>query len=122
MFKCIGPDIPRANTAIFVKERQGVLKPRLRLVGEVFDEGPSHASGYISTAHGDSGGPYWTTGDVNKPTRAILVAIHNSGAHFKGLAKAGYSEDPYNRCMGFATKITENILRWIKIKSGMIST
>lgn len=74
-------------------------------------------SGFIQNMIGDSGGPYWTYDTMlGNEIRAIVVAIHNDA-----FDDSSFSLNKHTQCRMSATKITKDILVWIKHISGMPS-
>ena len=72
-------------------------------------------TGYITTGIGDSGGPFWTYDTIlENDRRAVLIAVQSSGDNFVNLRSAKDQQ-----CRITATKITDDILAWIKYKSGI---
>ena len=112
-YKCIKPRLPAGRTAIFVQDTEGniVYKESRKDIRPFNME-----SGYMASGAGDSGAPYWkkevnTLNSKNNDFRSTLVAIHTSGAGCPIFIK-----DYFLQCRTMATKITDEILRWIKIK------
>ena len=65
---------------------------------------------------GDSGGPYWTYDRlIENEKRSILVAIHSN---YDGNDRLSITTDEKSQCRMSATKITDDILQWIKEMSG----
>ena len=76
---------------------------------------PDTMAGYLQARSGDSGGTYWTYETVNENVkRPILIAIHSSSSNNRKI-----SIDKASQCRMMATKITDDILKWIKEISGM---
>ena len=72
-------------------------------------------AGYIQTMVGDSGGPYWTYDAVlDNKMRATVIAIHNDSVG----RRLRVTVDKSKKCRMTSTKITEDILVWIKEISG----
>ena len=76
---------------------------------------PDLTAGYVQTRSGDSGGAYWTYDTViENDVRSIMIAIHSSS-----MPNIEISTDKASQCRMSATKITDDILKWIKEMSGM---
>ena len=97
------------------------FKDQLEFVVHVDDAvRPEGESGYVSSAGGDSGSPYWVRKPKGGEMRNVLVAVHS----WRHLAKtdgyadplAAYIKDPYYQCRNAGSKITDGILKWIKEK------
>ena len=111
-YKCIKPNIPAATNAIFVQNEAGNLAFR----EYIKDDRDSDESGYNGPGTGDSGSPYWKYErnllSLNEDdVRGTLVAIHNTSPLIPFFLK-----NRYEQCRITATKITEGILQWIKLK------
>ena len=114
-YKCIQPKIVETRFAVFIEEKKGEELIDLEYKYDSQDTRADEASGYVQTMGGDSGGPYWTTDTLlGKDKRSVLVAIHSDSIKHVPIT----TEKRY-RCRTSATKITDNILRWIKAKSGI---
>ena len=79
------------------------------------DSRSDDTTGYVTTGSGDSGGPFWTYDRVSKnEERSVVVAVLSSS-----IGPVDIKVDKQFRCRIIATKITDDILDWIKIKSGI---
>ena len=115
VYKCIKPVVPRAKNAVF-KESTTVTGQFDFLDYENDTKRPEDETGYVATAGGDSGSPYWITEPVNGEIKATLVAVNSWGSlEFLGNeeAKSAYLNNPYYQCSIGATKITDDIRLWI---------
>lgn len=102
--------IPAAITATFVENKAGNLEWK----ADEKDDRDDNESGYISSGKGDSGAPYWTYDNlIENHFRGTIVAIHSTGSGTVFLT------NEYKICRETATKITDEILQWIKVKSGI---
>ena len=118
IFKCIKSIPPSAKNAIFNEiDKEGNL--------EYDDEEedvsrPDDEQGYVSSALGDSGSPYWMK---DHDGVATLIAIHHGGLGKTRLTKAKvwYNNDPRFQCQIIATKVTKEMLDWIKEKEQQYS-
>ena len=111
VYKCIQTIIPRASTHIFSQDQQtGNLKFEDRVVQ---DDAPNDASGYLTIYVGDSGSLYWK----ESSGKAVAIAMVSSKVGPKFEPFSQYSEDPELQCSQKATKLTEDIVHWIKKKS-----
>ena len=89
------------------------------------DERPATESGYQLPFKGDAGSPYWILSeDKNVVKRATLVAIVEGLDRTdttKGLylftEPATVTDDPVYQCRTIATKLTKEIVNWVKERS-----
>ena len=80
------------------------------------DSREEYTSGYVSTNHGDSGGPFWTHDTFDDgQKRSIVIAILSGGID-DGVDISTKKDD---FCRAGATKITSEIIKWIKEISGL---
>ena len=117
MFKCVKPIIPRANNAVF---RENHEHPEILEYIKSFRDPnrPPGEHGHIQLTLGDSGAPYWKECSNGN---AELVAIHSGSiTNIRGQYK---SNDEYlastgntYQCINYATKMTKEIVQWIKDK------
>ena len=123
-YKCLESKFPSSNVAIFAKDRYGNLELKtMKKVKNVNNPSSFWAlsKGYNLAASGDSGGPasakvnvpneYPRTSTSVEETRHVLLAIFtNSGNMFE------QNEYPinYTKCLTTGTKVSEDIVRWIK--------
>ena len=116
MFKCIEARYPKAYTAIFK------LLPKRSKKGEQIldflhfeqdDDHPYISTAYTVTSFGDSGSPIWTKSYVNKEYRQTLVAVQSSS---RGV---DIIEPATKHCRGLATKLTNEVITWIKEKGNI---
>ena len=125
--KCIKTVLPRSSTHIFSQdERTGELRFENKVVQ---DEERRDASGYVITHYGDSGMPYWRSAKQFARTianwgRAVLISIVSSsvGPKFDGQymrPRATYNTNPKYICRGKASKVTEDVVLWVKQKAGI---
>ena len=114
VYKCIRSIIPTASTYVFSLDPQSDSLKYEKIVNK--DEAPKDASGYVTSYVGDSGSLYWKTED---PGRAIAIAIVSSKVGPKFEPVAQFSENPELQCNQKATKVTEDIVQWIKEKSNI---
>lgn len=117
------PDIPRAKNAVF---RQLPASRNLEFSKMMWDRPrPDDEHGHVSSAPGDSGGPFWKT-YANGVSE--LVAILHGGAKPDNEPVGYYAnneEDLKNyrqiyKCSSMATKITPQIIQWAKNKDDSI--
>ena len=122
VYKCIKPKFPQAITAVYESDERG----EIRFTGKYKEDEqrPEEETGYLSTFVSDSGSPFWTeTTDWIGRKRATIVAL------VQGAGKIGAQYDPtvfindeYYQCRMIGTKLTKNIVDWVKKKSGIIGT
>ena len=117
-YKCIQPMLPRAENAVFDTMEDG----KLNFTGWEKDEAlPPTASGYVTGYNGDSGGPFWTKSifktkklfkepQKEDQERQTIVAVFSSSPN----SSPAYSSLVEKQCRMIATKISSNIIRWIK--------
>ena len=119
--KCVKSIVPRASTYIFSrtlddKYQVPIMFEKLKYKGAVQDDEMKHASGHVTPYSGDSGSPYWKN-DASK--RAIVVSIVTSKVGPKVDPRSGLLENPEMQCNNKATKLTEEVVLWIKEKAGI---
>ena len=111
--KCASSILPLSETAIFKLE-----STPLAFEDTFVNEKEEYKSGYISTVDGDSGAPIWTKEKKTMDQeQAVLVSIASRTAFYiyRGEMRT------QNSCDMHTMKITEDILQWIKVKSGILS-
>ena len=114
-YKCIKPKIPETQVAVFVEKLTNERETVLDYEHDRQDTYGDDTTGYVTPLSGDSGGPYWTYDRLNaNDVRSVLIAIHISGEDSTDI-----SSDKYAQCRIKSTKITDDILRWVKDKSGI---
>ena len=122
--KCIKSIIPRASTYLFSRTLQtqtlrnknkNYEKLEYEEVVEQDDE-IKGASGHVTTYSGDSGNPYWKYVGLD---RAIVVSIVSSKVGPKSDPRSPVNKNPEMQCTNKATKLTEEIVSWIKKKAGI---
>ena len=120
-YQCAITVLPRAKEAIFYKEKDKQLHWNTQWT-QWKKDAKSNLGGYGSTHTGDSGSPIWLSEQqTGKPKSrasgtAVLVATVSS-FYSKGtkqrLTMGTMTED--EKCIMLNTKITDNLLNWIKI-------
>ena len=130
VFKCVIPILPRAKTAVFI--RKG--KYKLTFDNQIDEDAPrpDGETGYSSHASGDSDAPFMVAPsptDPNKPkgdaeNRYTFVAIvsHRDAINGRNIKQpaAIYLTDKYDQCRMISSKMTREILKWIKVRAGII--
>ena len=119
IFKCIKSIPPRAKNAIFNEiDKEGNLEYDNNVEEDA--SRPGDEQGYMSPSYGDSGSPYWMKG---RNDAATLIAI-NHGVLTKSnnvkFPKGWYNNDPRLQCRIIATKVTKEILDWIREKEAKV--
>ena len=118
--KCIKAKLSGARFSVFVddnNDNEDIDERRITHKNDDKDSISDDAAGYIQTMVGDSGGSYWTYDTMlENKMRAIVLAIHNDSQR-RWRVTVGKSK----KCRMTATKITEDILVWIKEISGTAS-
>ena len=116
-YKCIESKIPTSTFVVFEKKDDQGENIDIELKYQNQDSLEEYTSGYVSTNHWDSGGPFWTHVTFHDgQERSVVVAILSSGID-DGVDVSTKRDD---FCRGGATKITNEILKWIKEISGLI--
>ena len=122
IYKCIESIIPRASTFSFFAIRHP-LRDKNRVYEKLEYEGVSDqddenrlGSQHVTTFYGDSGSPYWKYDTSN---RAVVVSIVSSQVGPKYGPRTTLMENPKMLCNEKATKLTEEIVLWIKEKAGI---
>ena len=123
IYKCVKSIVPRASTHVFSRtldDKQQVLIKfeKLKYKGPVQDEEIKHASGHVTTNSGDSGSPFWK---YDASGRAIVVSLVTSKVGPKFGPRSPFSDNPEMECNHKATKLTDDVVKWIKKKAGIIT-
>ena len=113
-FRCVEPTFPRARTGVFQKDGQD----NLELKTIVNDDEYKANYYYRSVAKGDSGAPVSIKtypGTKNDPNageeRHTVVAVVSQG--YRTLLDREENK-PRDKCDFFVTKVTADIIAWIK--------
>ena len=124
IYKCIKSIIPRASTFSFYRTLHNDWNPfgnevyeklEYKKVSEQDDENRL-GSQHVITFYGDSGSPFWKYDASN---RAVVVSIVSSQVGPKYGPRTTLMENPEMQCNEKATKLTEEIVLWIKDKAGI---
>ena len=135
-YKCIVPRIPKATIALFLRDKNG----NLEFKGIEKDENnmnhkkPFHPNFYQSIEQGDSGGPIslkvydsnlnfesvsnLQTGEFAGEKRHVILAVISAGTgiksrnDFESVIYPGV--DLFSKCNSQASKVTEDVVDWIK--------
>ena len=111
---CIRPDLPRAKTAVFeLSETRGDCSVSFKYMDQD-DERPVDETGYFEGAFGDSGAAWFKYGPKQKRT-AIILAVHEGSWN----PRHGYMKSPQMPCRMEATKVSADVIQWIKDKSSI---
>ena len=111
VFKCIKAIPPRAMNAIFNEiNEDGDLQYHENVEDPTR---PDNEHGYVSPSFGDSGSPYWMEDDTDTST---LIAIHYGTSKKKDKSRGWYDNDPFWQCRIIATKVTREMVDWIREK------
>ena len=109
-YRCLKPILPRANIAIFKEDKAGALSFQN---WDQEQQRPPNELGYLGSSLGDSGSSYVKlTKDSKGDERNVMIAIHGSGLPHP--TNTEYSDDPFNACRLRATKISSDVLGWIR--------
>ena len=132
--KCVASIIPRASTFSFSRTLRNDRTSRffailhsLRGKNKVYekleydevseqDDKNRLGSQHVTTFYGDSGSPFWKYDASN---RAVVVSIVSSQVGPQYGPRATLMENPEMLCNEKATKLTEEIVLWIKDKAGI---
>ena len=79
---------------------------------------PDDEHGYVTPAFGDSGSPYWIEDDTDTST---LIAIHRGSVSRKDKSRAFYDNDQLWQCRIIVTKVTKEMVDWIREKDAIES-
>ena len=116
--KCIKAKLAGASVSVFEdnnNDNEDIDERKIQHKSDDKDTISDDTAGYIQTMVGDSGGPYWTYDAVlDNKMRATVVAIHNDSVG----RRLRVTVDKSKKCRMTSTKITEDILVWIKEISG----
>ena len=118
-YKCIVPRLPKTEIAVFLRfsdgklEFQGMVKDKSHIE---YEKREGYPNIYNNVAHGDSGGPIMTdVSDMMGEKRYVLVAVTSRGFGIRGLDKRELTTEPVKtKCIADGSKVTEEIVRWIK--------
>ena len=127
--KCIISKIPSASTFLFSRTlRKRNLLLRLLRNQNKYDEKLEYekvvrqddenkrGSSHVRVYAGDSGSPFWKYDGSN---RAIVVSIVSSKVGPKYGPIVTLMDNPHMQCNQKATKLTEEVVLWIKDKAGI---
>ena len=121
IYKCVKSVPLMAKNGIF-KESITFRDQFSFVKSETDKQRPIDETGYVSPAVGDSGSPYWTTKREAGKLKAVLLAVVSFNLKEPTEAYASYSNDPFYQCRIGATKITDDILRWIKEQTNIVTS
>ena len=108
-YRCLTGNLPQADRAIFIKNKDGSLLFKDWLQDE---KRPFNESGYLSPYKADSGNPYLTsTKDAQKNERRVIVAVHNQG--YTVPANIQYKDENKFKCRLTGTKVSSDIVQWL---------
>ena len=128
-YKCMRPKLPRAKTIVFHQYESNLERGErvLKFEGQFYldDKRPQHETGYTSDYKGDSGAPFMRSKTVfNENGKHHELGVHKKYTFvavvshilktWDNEAAGSYLMHIENQCRSVATKITENILAWIK--------
>ena len=117
LLNCIESKNPTSTFVVFEENDNQEENIDIELKYQNQDALEEYTSGYVSTNHGDSGGPFWTQDIANNgQERSVIIAILSGGIE-DGVDVSTKKDD---FCRAGATKITNEILKWIKEISGLI--
>ena len=121
-FKCLEAKLPRAITATF-KTKVSQSGDRLQMKNELRkDHEHPYLDGeaYLAVGAGDSGSPFWIDSfDNDQKYRKTVVAVLEASHGMLYDPLYGYDPSVTRICRTYATKLTEEIIKWIKEKSGI---
>ena len=117
--KCIVPRTPSATIAIFTKDAKGHLEFEGMEQDENYGEHANllrYPDVYLAVGAGDSGGPVMReVTDKNREKRHVVVAVMTNGYGIKEVFSPDLSDEPFEtKCIAQATKLSEEVIRWIK--------
>ena len=128
--KCIISKIPSASTFLFSRtlRKRNLLLRLLRNQNKFYekleyekvvrqDDENKLGSSHVRTYAGDSGSPFWKY-DASS-NRAIVVSIMSSKVGPKYGPIVTLMDNPDMQCNQKATKLTEEVVLWIKEKAGI---
>ena len=120
VYKCVKPILPVAKTLVFQSTDGGIS---MRYLEKDYDTWNKDDIGYTQPATGDSGSPYMVKrrGRGGK-FRYTFVATVSSYQTFGNQAAGTYMKGRRTQCRENASKLTKEILAWIKHKAGIIDT
>ena len=125
VFKCLKPKLPVARTLVLFISKDDETLTFEQVVQDY--EPPKHETGYMSVFTGDSGAPCMfsakeqNSGQLSKADQYAFVAIVVGGLTFNNEAHGSYTKDRKYQCRSIATKLSEDIVAWIKRKANIIA-
>ena len=121
VYKCASTILPQARTAVFTLLK---ISASNRLIFKEYykDDKNEKDSGFTSAWFGDSGAPYWTMERTRNGELATIVSVHTGqDSQYVKRIKAGRM-GTNEACDMVVTKITKDILKWIKSTAGIKDT
>ena len=109
-YKCLEPILPRPETVVFLKDRDGNLEFKLMGKDDLHDYYDIMMyPGFTNGNHGDSGSPILRKVDVlDKHYKADIGA-----AEKRNVIVDSYIAN-YRKCSTIGNKVSEDIIHWIK--------
>ena len=116
IFKCIAPKIPRADNLFFWKDKAGKL--HYGRGANLMDDPIPAAQFYMTTGQGDSGGPYWIDDKKGSDRRQTVIALVARGWPPSSSIRLWGKIVP---CLKWASKLTNDVTKWIKFMDTSIN-
>ena len=117
--KCIVPRTPSATIGIFTKDANGDLEFEGMQKDENYGKHVNlfrYPDVYMAVGKGDSGGPVMRkVKDKNGGKRHVVIAVMTNGYGIKEIFSPDLTDEPVEtKCIAQATKLSEDVVRWIK--------
>ena len=120
-YKCVKPILPEAKTLVFESSDDGMSMKYMKK-DEYYDTWDEDEIGYTQSAIGDSGSPYMIkeTGTGGEAQYTFVAIV--SGYFYSDQAAGTYMKGRSTQCREVASKLTKEILLWIKQWAGITPT
>ena len=116
-YKCVESNLKQPKFAVFVDKNKDGGNVDIEYSHDGQDSLDAFTSGHVETGGGDSGGSFWSyysSTILEKQKRSVAVAILSDGYE-----NVFFSTKKKYFCRIGATKITNDMLKWIKEISGL---
>ena len=114
-YKCLTAKHPTSNVAIFIKHTNGSLTfegVKQDKLGKTPSNSPDLFKAYQTSGPGDSGSP-WST-KINLYDDEMKRHENRHGIHTSGRQHSCKGLKKMSKCLQTTTKVTEEIVEWIK--------
>ena len=124
MIKCIKPIFPRGDTAVFLEDVKTKVLKGPTMVQDDPNPRAKDETGYVSMHLGDSGAPFWVPSSEfghSDKDQNILIALYKGSFRTGDAAHGSISNNKEDQCRMISTKISEDVVKWIKGKAGVVN-